>query len=177
MAKVALLIGVSNYCRDLSPLPAAIQDVKELARVLKHPEMGNFDEVQTLINANSQTIREAAENIFSQRKKDDLVLFFFSGHGIKDGYGKFYFAAPETYKNERGELVRASAVSALFIKDNMNRSRSKRQVVILDCCFSGAFGDRLSAKDDGVVDIESELGGEGRAVLTSSTSSQYSVSQ
>ena len=177
MAKVALLIGVSNYCRDLSPLPAAIQDVKELARVLKHPEMGNFDEVQTLINANSQTIREAAENIFSQRKKDDLVLFFFSGHGIKDEYGKFYFAAPETYKNERGELVRASAVSALFIKDNMNRSRSKRQVVILDCCFSGAFGDRLSAKDDGVVDIESELGGEGRAVLTSSTSSQYSFEQ
>ncbi|MEL6400930.1 MAG: caspase family protein [Cyanobacteria bacterium J06626_4] len=177
MAKTALLIGVSNYQRDLSPLPAAIQDVRELKRVLEHPEMGNFDEVATFTDISTQAIREAAERVFSQRKKDDLVLFFFSGHGIKDEYGKLYLAAPETYKDSRGELVRSSAVATSFIQDSMSRSRSKRQIVILDCCFSGAFGDNLAAKDDGVVDIESELGGEGRAILTSSTSSQYSFEQ
>ncbi|MDB9524359.1 caspase family protein [Oscillatoria sp. CS-180] len=177
MLKIALLIGVSNYQNNLSSLPAAIQDINELKRVLKHSEMGNFDEVETLTDADSQTIREAAERVFSQRHRDDLVLFFFSGHGIKDEYGKLYLAAPETYKDQRGELVRSSAVATSFIQDNMDRSRSKRQVVILDCCFSGAFGDNLTAKDDGVIDIERELGGEGRAILTSSTSSQYSFEQ
>jgi ABC-type phosphate transport system substrate-binding protein len=56
----------------------------------------------------------------------------------------------------------------------MKNSRSKREVVILDCCFSGAFGKELSAKGDGFVDIKNQLGGEGRAVLTSSSSTQYS---
>jgi hypothetical protein len=49
-------------------------------------------------------------------------------------------------------------------------------VVILDCCFSGAFGDLL-AKDDGSVDLESQLGTEGGVVLTSSSSLQYSFEQ
>lgn len=41
----------------------------------------------------------------------------------------------------------------------MTRSRSRHKVVILDCCFSGAFGEGFLAKDDGVVDIENQLGG------------------
>lgn len=59
----------------------------------------------------------------------------------------------------------------------MSNCRSKRQVVILDCCFSGAFAEGLLAKDDGGVDVKNQLGGEGRAVLTSSTSTQYSFEQ
>jgi type II secretory pathway pseudopilin PulG len=35
----------------------------------------------------------------------------------------------------------------------------------------------MSAKDDGTVDVKEQLGGEGRAVLTSSTSTQYSFEQ
>ncbi|MFN6464808.1 MAG: substrate-binding domain-containing protein [Nostoc sp. DedVER02] len=66
------------------------------------------------------------------------------------------------------------------IKDLDVESRSKREVVILDCCFSGAFAEGWSAKsskDDGFVDVRNQLGGEGRAVLTSSTSTQYSFAQ
>jgi Ca2+-binding EF-hand superfamily protein len=59
----------------------------------------------------------------------------------------------------------------------MSNCRSKRQVVILDCCFSGAFAEGLLAKDDAGVDVKNQLGGEGRAVLTSSTSTQYSFEQ
>ncbi|AUB42586.1 Serine/threonine protein kinase [Nostoc flagelliforme CCNUN1] len=56
----------------------------------------------------------------------------------------------------------------------MSNSRSKRQVVILDCCFSGAFAEGMKAKADDSVPVKQQLGGEGRAVLTSSTSTQYS---
>jgi Uma2 family endonuclease len=41
----------------------------------------------------------------------------------------------------RKNLLRATAVPASFVHDIMNDSRSKRQVVILDCCFSGAFAE------------------------------------
>jgi tetratricopeptide (TPR) repeat protein len=177
MAKIALVIGVSDYEPGLNPLPGATRDVEAMRRVLQHPEVGGFDEVKTLSNPEPQKMQEAIETLFSGRMKDDLVLLFFSGHGVKDDNGKLYLATRVTRKTTQGELIRATAVPASFVQDIMSNSRSKRQVVILDCCFSGAFAEGWLAKDDGSVDVKSQLGGEGRAVLTSSTSTQYSFEQ
>ncbi|MBW4596643.1 MAG: ABC transporter substrate-binding protein [Brasilonema angustatum HA4187-MV1] len=177
MAKFALLIGVSEYEQGLTPLPAAAKDVEAMQQVLQNPEIGGFDEVKPLLNLERHKMEEAIETLFSSRQKDDLVLLFFSGHGIKDESGRLYFATHNTRKTDKGELVRATAVPASFVHEIMRKSRSKHQVVILDCCFSGAFAEGLSAKDDGFVDVKNQLGGEGRAVLTSSTSTQYSFEQ
>ncbi len=179
MAKVALLIGVSEYEPGLNPLPAAVKDLDAMKEVLLHPEMGGFAEsdIVLLKNPKRQEMEVSIETLFADRHKDDLLLLFFSGHGIKDDSGKLYLATSETCKTRRGELVRATAVSANSVHDSMRRSHSKRQVVILDSCFSGAFAEGLSAKDDGTVDIRTQLGGEGRAVLTSSSSTQYSFEQ
>jgi hypothetical protein len=176
MVKIALLIGVSEYQPDFTPLPAAKKDVEAMQRVLQNPEIGGFDEVTLLINPEPQPMREAIETLFNGRKKDDLLLLFFSGHGSKDSKNKLYLATSTTYK-KYGELVKSTTVPASFVQEEMNNSRSKRKVVILDSCFSGAFADGLSAKDDGFVDIKNQLGGEGSAVLTSSTSIQYSFEQ
>jgi Caspase domain/WD domain, G-beta repeat len=179
MAKVALLIGVSEYEPGWNPLPAAVKDLDAMKEVLLHPEMGGFAESDILLlkNPNRQQIEESIETLFSNRHRDDLVVLFFSGHGIKDDAGRLYLGASKTRKTPQGDLVRSSAVAANLVHENMSRSRSKRQVVILDSCFSGAFAEGLAAKDDGTVDIRTQLGGEGRAVLTSSSSTQYSFEQ
>ena len=177
MVKVALLIGVSEYQAGLNPLPGAVKDVEAMQRVLKHPEMGEFDEVKTLTNPEPIAMQEAIETLFSGRAKDDLALLFFSGHGVKDDNNRLYFATRLTRKNPKGDLVKATAVPAGFVQDVMSNSRCKRQVVLLDCCFSGAFAEGMTAKDDGTVDVQKQLGGEGRAVLTSSTSTQFSFEQ
>jgi len=177
MAKVALLVGVSEYEPGLNPLPAAVKDIEALQRVLQDPEMGGFDEVRTLANPEPHTMQLEIETLFDGRAKDDLVLLFFSGHGIKDDTGKLYFATRITRKNAKGDLVRATAVPTSFVHEIMNNSRAKRQAIILDCCFSGAFDPTLQAKDDGSVDLKTQLGAEGRVVLTSSSSTQYSFEQ
>jgi hypothetical protein len=179
MAKIALLIGVSEYEPGLNPLPAAVKDLDAMKEVLLHAEMGGFAEsdIVLLKNPNRQEMEESIETLFANRHKDDLVLLFFSGHGIKDDSGRLYLGASKTRKTPQGDLVRSSAVAANLVHENMSRSRSKRQVVILDSCFSGAFAEGLGAKDDGTVDIRTQLGGEGRAVLTSSSSTQYSFEQ
>jgi hypothetical protein len=175
MAKVALLIGVSEYGEGLKALPAPPKDVAAMQEVLQNPEMGGFDEVKTLVNPNHSDMAVEIETWFESRQSDDLTVLFFSGHGVKDESRELYFAACDTRKiNER--LIKATAVSANFVRSCLRRSKSKRQVVILDCCFSGAFGDLL-AKDDGDVDLESQLGTEGGVVLTSSSSLQYSFEQ
>jgi len=177
MAKVALLIGVSEYEPGLNNLPAAVKDIAAMQRVLQDPEMGGFDQVKLLANPDPQAMQYEIETLFSGRSKDDLVLLFFSGHGIKDDSGRLYFATQITRKNDKGDLIRATAVPTSFVHDIMNTSRCKRQAIILDCCFSGAFDPALQAKDDGAVDLRSQLGAEGRVVLASSSSTEYSFEQ
>ncbi len=98
--------------------------------------------------------------------------------GFRDENGYLYFVTHDTEMNLQRQVFTGTAVSARFIQEQcMNRSPSKRQVLILDCCFSGAFAEGMSAKDlvpaiD--IDIAAQLGGEGRAVLTSSTATQVS---
>ena len=176
--KVALLIGVSQYQPGLNPLPAAVKDVEALREVLINPKMGDFADadVQVLKNPQVQEMREAIEKLFSDRHKEDLLLFYFSGHGIKDEKGKLYFATRYTTKNN-GRLQKYSAVAASYLHEHINDSRSQRQIIILDCCFSGAIAKGMTVKDDGTVNVKEQLGGEGRAILTSSSSTQYSFEQ
>ncbi|HEY9711730.1 MAG TPA: GUN4 domain-containing protein [Oculatellaceae cyanobacterium] len=177
MVKVALLIGVSQYGPGFNQLTAAVNDVEAMQRVLQHPDMGDFHEVQPLIDPDPQEMGTAIEKLFGDGSRDDLLLLFFSGHGVKDESGNLYLATRTTRKNDRGGLIRSTAIASRFVNEIMSDSRAKRQVVILDCCFSGAFGDGLLAKDDSSVDVRRQLGGEGRVVLTSSTSTQYSFEQ
>ena len=106
-------------------------------------------------------------SFFADRKRNDLLLLYFSGHGIKDDDGRLYLATADT----RRRLLRATAVPATFVNETMTASRSRRQVLILDCCHSGAFA---RTKADRVMGIQERLGGRGRVVLTSSDAVQYS---
>ena len=175
MKKFALLIGVSEYKSGLAQLPAALADIAALERVLKNPEMGGFDEVRPLANPDVQKMRLEIGRLFSRADKDDsLVMLFFSGHGIRcNNTGILYFAAADTEEAE----FRFTALESRFVHNEMNNCSCKRQVIILDCCFSGAFDPSLQAKGDGSVDLRSQLGAQGRVVLTSSSSTEYSFEQ
>ncbi|MBD2438207.1 caspase, EACC1-associated type [Nostoc sp. FACHB-110] len=174
MAKVALLIGISKYEPGLAPLPNAVNDVEAMQRVLVNPEMGDFapENVTVLKNPQRQEMEDAIYNLYAHRDKDDLLLFYFSGHGVTVESGDFYFSTSITRKSQN-KLVPTTAVAGTSVHSWMNQSKSKRQVVILDCCFSGAFAKGLTAKDSGNIDLEQKLGGEGRAILTASSSTQY----
>ncbi len=178
MKKVALLVGVSEYQPGLQPLPSAIEDVRAMQRVLQHPEMGGFDKVDVLTNPITQALRIEIYNLFAERSPEDLVLFYFSGHGVKDKqHYNLFLATPETIKDSKGSVVPPTAVAASYIQTQINDSPSEHEVIILDCCYSGAIAKGMTAKDEGEIDIIAELGGKGRAILTSSTSVQSSFQQ
>ncbi|MBW4696229.1 MAG: caspase family protein [Lyngbya sp. HA4199-MV5] len=175
MVKVALLIGVSEFADTaLANLPAALRDINAVQSVLSDAERGGFDEVRLLENPEKQAMEEAIDALFRDRQRDDLVLLYFSGHGIKDkDTNEFSLATRSTQKDR----LLTTAVAASFVHKVMTRSRSRRQVVILDCCFSGAFATGMMAKDDASVDVKAQLGGEGRAVLTASSAVEYAFAQ
>jgi uncharacterized caspase-like protein len=170
--KVALLIGVSEYKAGLPPLPAAPNDVEAMQRVLQDPNMGGFDVVERLLNPDPFAMQDAIERLFAECQKDDLALLFFSGHGITDDNGRLFLTTHLT--NEK--RFKATSVPASFVHDVMNESPCQRQVVILDCCYSGAFKEGWQSRSAGTIDIKQQLalGSKGRAVLTSSNAVQKS---
>jgi len=103
MVKVALLVGVSQYGPGFNQLPAAVNDVQAMQRVLLHPDMGDFDKVMPLIDPDPQEMGTAIENLFGDGRRDDLLLLFFSGHGVKDESGNLYLAFASLAKMSGGD--------------------------------------------------------------------------
>lgn len=170
MTKIALLIGISDYGPGLNSLPGPPKNVAALQQVLQHPEIGSFAEVRVLLNPDRQVMEEAMETLFSERQSDDLVLLYFSGHGIQDERGKLYLSTNITRKNLRDKLVKSSAVAAAFVQEMMSESRCQHQFVILDCCLNGTLATNWLDTPTTAVDVLSQLAGERRVILTSATS-------
>ncbi len=167
--RLALIVASSDFNdATLQQLVAPGQDANDLARVLADAAIGGF-ETQVLINRPSHEVRREIESFFANRKRDDLLLLYFSGHGVKDDDGRLYLATTDT---QRG-LFRSTAVPATFVNETMTASRSRRQVLILDCCHSGAFARGMVAKGGESVDIRDRFDGRGRVVLTASNATQY----
>ncbi|MBD1851011.1 GUN4 domain-containing protein [Cyanobacteria bacterium FACHB-502] len=180
MAKIALLIGVSEYGKGLSKLPGTQGDLEMMRRVLENPQVGGFDQVQVLSNPDRTEMESAIEMVLTEnRSSEDLILIYFSGHGVRDDDGTLYFATRITETNAQGRIWVSKAIPASAVQGYMSRSRSQRQILILDCCFSGAFAKDMMARKAEVVavDVKLQLGGEGRAVLTASTATQFSYEQ
>jgi Tfp pilus assembly protein PilF len=170
--KLALVIGNSQYDdTGLARLATADVDVRQLANVLRDQEVGQFEEVIELANQGFAVVRRSVAQFFTQAKRDDLLLLYFSGHGVKDEHGNLYLAVKDTERH----LLAGTGIEAAFITAQMDRSHSKRQVLILDCCHSGAFAYGAKTADGAVVGTGPAFEGRGygRVVLTATDSTQY----
>jgi uncharacterized caspase-like protein len=165
----ALIVANYEYADPgLRRLRAPASDAEALAGVLSDPEIGGF-EVRTLLNKPAHEVNLAVEEFFDGRLPDDLLLVHFSCHGVKDEDGELYFASANTLLRRLG----ATAVAADFVNRRMNRTRSRRVVLLLDCCYAGAFERGMTARAGTGVSIEERFGGRGRAVITASSAMEY----
>jgi uncharacterized RDD family membrane protein YckC len=165
----ALIVASDDYTDPgLRRLRAPASDARALAGVLRDPKIGGF-EVRTLLNEPAYEVNEAVEEFFADRRPDDLLLLHFSCHGVKDEGGELYFAAANTKLRRLG----ATAVAAEFVNRRMSRSRSRRVVLLLDCCYAGAFERGMTARAGTGMAIEEQFGGRGRAVITASSAMEY----
>ncbi|HEY0497680.1 MAG TPA: caspase family protein [Kutzneria sp.] len=168
--RLALVVATAGY-RDASlrQLRAPARDAADLGELLADPAVGGFA-VTTVLDRSAQEIRLAVEEFLSDRKPEDLVVVYLSCHGLVDARRRLYFAATDTQKNR----LASTGVEAEWLLDQLEDCRARRQVVILDCCFSGAFGDRAKGDDDLGLDRRFHGQGRGRVVLTASRGSEYS---
>jgi uncharacterized caspase-like protein len=168
MGRYALLVSADTYEDDtLARLRSPAVDAEALAGALADPGIGGF-QIRRLHNRPSHQVAMEIEELFADRRRDDLLLLYFSCHGIKDDGGSLYFATTNT----RHRRLRATTIPASFVSDLMEASASRRVVLLLDCCFSGAFARGLSPRAGGYVGLD-RLAGRGTAIITASTAMEY----
>jgi Caspase domain len=165
--RFALIVSNYKYPKDvgLRQLAAPPYDAEELKAILGHPEIGGF-EVEKMVNEPSYAVNKRIGEFFRDRSSDDLLLLYFSCHGIKDVNGELYFATNDTTTDS----LRWEAVSSTFVKNEMKYSHAQSQILLLDCCYSGAFADTKAANN---VNAPALFGGQGKMVLAASDSMQY----
>ncbi|HJR81984.1 MAG TPA: caspase family protein [Anaerolineales bacterium] len=170
--KYALIIGNNKYDdAKLAQLKTPAADSQALAKVLDDKTIGSFDEVTPLINQTETLARRIISAFLANKKPDDLVLLYFSGHGVLDERGRLYLALRDTQL----DLLKATSIPASFVADEMDSCRSKRQILILDCCHSGAFARGTKGEQKAITETTFEGSGFGRVVLTASDSTQYAL--
>ncbi|TDU77554.1 caspase family protein [Streptomyces sp. KS 21] len=140
----ALVVVTSRYGDGkLTALRAPPQDAVALAEVLGNPAIGGFD-VETLADPSCQELREKVEEFFADRASEHTLLLHFSCHGVKDSAGTLFLATMDT----RCDRLASTAVPAEYVSSLMLASRARRAVVVLDCCYAGAFERGLLTRAD-----------------------------
>ncbi|MFK8911310.1 caspase, EACC1-associated type [Streptomyces sp. YS-3] len=168
--RLALLVATYEYQdAGLRRLTAPAHDAESLAAVLRDPEIADF-EVTTLVNEPHHRVGEAIGDLFRDRRRDDLTLLYFTGHGLKDDEGRLHLAMGNT----RRDNLAFTSLPAEQIDRAMTGCASRQQVLILDCCYSGAFPAGRLAKGDTDMHTLERFRGTGRSVLTASDATQYS---
>lgn len=169
----ALLIGTERYeDTAFASLRAPQVDLDGLREVLKTPEICGFDVVDTLLDAAFGDVQLAVTRFFAEASRDDLLLLYFSGHGVVDAYGRLYLCLRTSLKT----LLSGTALRASAVCEEMDTCRSQRQIVILDCCHAGAFirgskGGGLGESAGTMAAFEGN--GRGRIVLAASDATQF----
>jgi len=171
----ALIIANDKYEHEgLRNLRAPAADAAGLRRVLGDPKIGDFF-VQVVRNESAHVIHAEIEELFLDSKPDDVLLLHFSCHGLKSESGELFFAA----SNTRPDRLGSTATSAEFVQRCMRVTRSRTVVLLLDCCYGGAFAQGVSVRAGEDVNALEKFqqrtgGGRGRVVITASSAMEYS---
>ena len=103
-------------------------------------------------------------------EKNDLVLVYYAGHGKLSRLGRLCLAATNTSL----DLLESTSIKVDEIKGFLDASPSRKKVLILDCCYSGAVGDAFTR---GSVDDQLQLASRGRGtyIMTASTKIESAI--
>jgi len=180
-AKKALIISLSDY-DGLETLEFCKNDGEAIYKTLTDLGYEIPDKRKIIGKASGSELRNAIIDFFRDDsvKTSDTLLFYFSGHGVLDGYEGRYFASTDTNPN----IPEEHGVEFNLLTQQMDRSLSLKTISLLDCCFSGAAVPGLTGKG-GQIEVEAEkLGREalskqfkdskGKCILASSLSQRRS---
>lgn len=167
MSRDALVVGINTYSYErLNNLKAPARDAEAVARLLEKD--GNFKvtRLPAIKDKDNDTIKVGQKSKVSltkleekivqlfkpEGKPPDTALLYFSGHGLRKNQGiQEGFLASSDVNPDNGNW----GVRLKWLRELLQESEVKQQIIILDCCYSGELlnfteadpGDRGKGRD------------------------------
>lgn len=164
----AVIVGAARY-KHMPVLRYTDDDAYQIYAFMKSPEGGALpdNQVRLLIDedATRSNIINAMRNIFLRADENDVVMFYFSGHGLKGSF------LPIDYDGFNNMLQHTE------IKDILKASKAKHKLVLADACHSGSI---LASRTPINIALKRyyeafETSNGGTALLMSSKGEEYSL--
>jgi len=180
-----LIIGISDYKAEGLDLDCARADAEAMYEWLMGTGVPKdhmrllVDKEATLVN-----VRQGLDWLMKNAEKDDLVIFYFSGHGYqgmdlkpkdeKDSWDE-YFVVHDTDKGS----IEGTALRDDEFGQFLDEITSEHVLVIFDSCYSGGLpkGQRglpPRGKPKGPLDFFNDFDPKGKLVLAASAEDQLS---
>lgn len=126
----AVIVGVAAY-NSMPSLRYTDDDAYKIYAFLKSPEGGAIpdSQIKVLIDdtATKKGILDSMEELFAKADKNDMVMLYFSGHGLAGSF------IPHDFDGLNNR-INHSDIEAIFQK-----SHAKHKVCYADACYSGSY--------------------------------------
>ncbi len=169
----AVIVGVANYSHN-PPLKYSDNDAFYIYSHLKSPEGGALPQkqVEVLIDedAGRDNIIETMERLFSRADNNDLIMFYFSGHGSSGAFAAY-----------DGDGPSESALYHSDVMGIMKSSKAKHRIIIADACHAGSLKSvtKSTPSSDVIAGyyeaLDESEGGSGTAILVSCKAEEKSL--
>lgn len=187
----ALLVGVGESAYPTWSLPVTVKDIQAIRSILIDPNLcaypGDDRHIRQIHDktATRAAIVDGLAWLKAQAGADPnaTAMIFYSGHGWLDESTSLYYLIPHDVEPYN---IAASALPAQEFTDALREIKTKRLLVVIDCCHAGGMatakeGPAAIKLPKGLVQtalpkglVEQLKQGEGRAVFASSTGEQLS---
>lgn len=164
----AVVIGVGNY-DHMPKLKFTDDDAHEVYAFLKSPQGGSLPDHQinllTDSEATKDNILDAMQKTFSKADENDVVLVYFSGHGLPGAF------LPVDYDGYHNKLFHED------ILEMLSMTKAKHKICLADACHSGTLMAVKSPLDGTLIKLYKafEQSSGGTALLVSSRGDEYSL--
>ena len=150
----AIVVGINNYQdTGISDLSKARNDAKLVGKILR--EQGEFEQVFVMTDdvdprndkenlyPTKLNIEEKLDSLLRFSDPDDMVIFFFSGHGISDPDENGYLVTVDTVTDKQFN-------TSLRVNDVVQRLKTKgikKSLLILDACRDVLYASKSSSRN------------------------------
>lgn len=164
----AVVIGAARYT-SMPLLKYTDDDAYQIYAFLKSPEGGALPDSQIRLlideDATRNNILYAMRTVFGKADANDVVLLYFSGHGIEGAF------LPIDYDGVKNQLLHTE------VRDFLKSTKAKHKIVLADACHSGGL---FAMKGTETIQLSKfykafEDSKGGTALLMSSKGEEYSL--
>ncbi|HVH13612.1 MAG TPA: caspase domain-containing protein [Longimicrobium sp.] len=149
--RVALIIGNGAY-QNVGPLRNPVNDARAMAQTLSR--MGF--EVLLREDRTEDQVKQDIREWGRQLDQNSVALFYYSGHGIQVKGENYVVPVDAEIASE--EEVEYSAINVGLVMAQMERARSRVNIVFLDACRNNPFARSFRSAAQGLAMVNAPAG-------------------